>query len=178
MQNDEQILLDKHGFVWYNIDKEKVESEDNIMTIYTIEKQTNMRNAGIEREWALCHHYGVERTKHDKVRYDQGSDLDVNDKHISIKASGFSLMSSTLCEGRTDFDGIWAIYESRTHSNRFAYVSKDYTVYEMSLAEFKAFVYMFGYLSRDSKANGGRVKIQALKESKKMLNWLAAQAVA
>lgn len=127
------------------------------------------------REWSLCNHFGVYRTKHDSKAYDVDSDLNVNDMHISIKASGFSLMSGSLCEGREDFDGIWALYESRVHSNRFAYITADFTVYEMDLNEFKKFVYAFGYLSRESSRNGGKRKIQARKESKKMLKWLATQ---
>ena len=146
------------------------------MTRYAIERQENIKNTGIAREWALCSYYGIERTKHDNSRYDKNSDLNVNNKHISIKASGFTLMNGSLCEGKTDFDGIWAVYETNTHSNCFAYVTKDFTVYEMNLNEFKMFVYLFASLERDSKKNGGNVKIRARKESKKMLNWLASQA--
>lgn len=134
------------------------------------------KNAGIAREWALCAYYNINRTAHDSLAYDKGSDLDVNDKHISIKASAFTLMAGTLCEGKDDFDGIWNLYESKVHSNTFAYVTANFTVYEMNLAEFKMFVYTFAHTERESEKNGGAIKIRLCKESGKMLKWLAEQA--
>ena len=147
------------------------------MTTYIIER-LNHRNAGIAREWALCAHYMVTRTSHDSLAYDKGSDLDANGKHISIKASAFTLMAGCLCEGLTAFDDIWNLYASRVHSDTFAYVTEDYRVYEMSLAEFKQFVYEFGRTERESAKNGGAVKIRLRKESGKMLKWLADKAAA
>ena len=145
------------------------------MTTYTIER-INHKNAGIAREWALCHYYGVERVAHDAGKYDNDSDLNAAGKHISVKASGFTLMSGALCEGREDFDGIWEVYESHVHSDTFAYVTADFTVYEMNLAEFKVFVYTFARTERESEKNGGAMKIRLRKESLKMLKWLAARA--
>lgn len=136
------------------------------------------KNKGICREWAVCSHYMVPRTSHDHTPYDKGSDLDIADKHISIKASRFTLMSGRLCEGHEDFDGIWSLYAERVHSNCFIYVTADFVAYEMNLDEFKKFVYTFGILSRDSKKNGGKVKIAGRPESGKMRKWLAAQAAA
>lgn len=148
------------------------------MTTYTIEK-LNHKNAGIAREWALCRHYMVTRTAHDSLPYDKGSDLDTTDgKHISIKASGFTLMAGSLCEGRETFDGIWNLYESRVHSDTFAYVTADYTVYEMNIMEFKQFVYTFATTARESEKNGGAMKIRLRKETIKMLKWLANKAAA
>ena len=147
------------------------------MTTYTIER-INHKNAGIAREWALCHYYGIERTAHDAGAYDKDSDLNAGDKHISIKASAFSLMSGALCEGREDFDGIWNLYESRVHSNTFAYVTADFTVYEMNISEFKMFVYTFGRTERESEKNGGQMKIRLRKESLKMLKWLSERVAA
>ena len=133
------------------------------MTTYTIERM-NHANAGIARE---C------------LAYDKGSDLDTADgKHISIKASAFTLMSGNLCEGREDFDGIWELYAERVHSDTFAYVTAEYRVYEMTLAEFKRFVYAFGRLEPESAKNGGAMKIRLRKESGKMLKWLADKAAA
>lgn len=146
------------------------------MTTYTIDR-IDHQNAGIAREWALCAHYMVTRTAHDSLAYDKGSDLDTADgKHISIKASAFTLMAGNLCEGIEDFDGIWNLYESRVHSNTFAYVSVEFKVYEMSLAEFKMFVYAFGRIERESEKNGGAMKIRLRKESGKMLKWLDERA--
>lgn len=145
------------------------------MTTYTIERM-NHRNAGIAREWALCRYYKVERTAHDALPYDKGSDLDAAGKHISIKASAFTLMSGNLCEGRQDFDGIWNLYAERVHSDTFAYVTEDFRVYEMNLGEFKRFVYAFGRLEAESSKNGGALKIRLRKESGKMLKWLEDMA--
>lgn len=146
------------------------------MTTYTIDR-IDHKNAGIAREWALCAHYMVERTAHDSLAYDKGSDLDTADgKHISIKASAFTLMSGALCEGIEDFDGIWNLYAKRVHSDTFAYVTADFTVYEMNLAEFKRFVYAFAHVERESSKNGGAMKIRLRKESSKMLKWLADMA--
>ena len=147
------------------------------MTTYTIDRLTHA-NAGIAREWALCRHYMVERTAHDSLAYDKGSDLDADGKHISIKASAFTLMSGSLCEGIEDFDGIWNLYESRVHSDTFAYITADFTVYEMTIAEFKMFVYTFAHTERESEKNGGAMKIRLRKESGKMLKWLAEKAAA
>lgn len=147
------------------------------MTTYTIDR-IDHKNAGIAREWALCRHYMVERTAHDSLAYDKGSDLDAAGKHISIKASAFTLMAGNLCEGIEDFDGIWNLYESRVHSDTFAYVTADFTVYEMTLGEFKMFVYTFAHTERESEKNGGQIKIRLRKESGKMLKWLADKAAA
>ena len=146
------------------------------MITYTIDR-VDHKNKGIAREWALCHHYNIERSKHDSLAYDKGSDLDTADgKHISIKASAFTLMAGCLCEGLTDFDSIWNLYAERVHSNTFAYITANFTVYEMNLDEFKRFVYAFAHTERESEKNGGQVKIRLRKESGKMLRWLADMA--
>ena len=113
------------------------------MTSYLATINSSIKNNGIACEWAVCAHYGVERSTHDNSSYDKNSDLNVGDKHISIKSNGFTLMSGSLCEGLTDFDEIWNLYERKTHSNTFAYMTSDSTVYEMNLVEFKSFVYNF-----------------------------------
>ena len=148
------------------------------MTTYTIER-INHRNAGDAREWAVCRHYMIERTTHDSLAYDKGSDCDTADgKHISIKSSAFTLMAGSLCEGRDTFDGIWNLYAERVHSNTWVYVALDFTAYEMNLDEFKQFVYAFGRLERESDKNGGALKIRLRKESGKMLKWLADKVAA
>ena len=149
------------------------------MTTYTINRPAAApKNEGIAREWALCAHYMVNRTSHDSLAYDKGSDLDANGKHISIKASAFTLMAGCLCEGLTAFDDIWNLYASRVHSDTFAYITADFTVYEMNLSEFKRFVYAFARTERESEKNGGQMKIRLRKESGKMLKWLANMAAA
>lgn len=135
-------------------------------------------NMGDAKEWAFCRYYGVERIKHDNVPYDKGSDLDVNDKHFSIKASAFTLMSGNLCEGINDFDGIWTLYASRTHSNTFVYITNDFIAYEMNIDEFKHFVYTFCRIEKESEKNGGTSKIRCKKESSKMIKWLTEKVAA
>jgi hypothetical protein len=144
------------------------------MTTTHLTPCTASKNAGDNREWALCSAYGLPRTTHDSKPYYCASDLEIGELKISIKASGFSLMTSALCEGLETFDEIWALYESKVHSNVFAYITEDFTCYLMNLAEFKKFVYAFGYLDRDSKKNGGKCKIRGRKETKKMREWLEA----
>ena len=135
-----------------------------------------VKNEGILREWTVCSYAGIERTKHDNVPYDKGSDVSIGNRHISIKASSFTLMSGTRCEGLTDFDAIWALYESKTHSNEFCYVTKDFTAYFMDIDEFKTFVYEFCHVDKDSTKNGGHKKIKCRSEDKKMLHWLEERA--
>ena len=70
-----------------------------------------VKNNGIRREWAVCSYSGIERVNHDHTAYDKDSDVNVGDRHISVKASKFTLMSGSLCEGRTEFDAIWELYK-------------------------------------------------------------------
>ena len=139
-------------------------------------KPIDAKTAGDAREWAVCIHYNVERSAHNSESYDKNSDLNTADgKHISIKSNAFTLMSGSLCNGLTDFDSIWNLYEKNVHSDTFAYVTADFTVYEMNLNEFKNFVYSFCGLERESEKNGGAMKIRCKKESKKMLRWFNNQ---
>lgn len=133
-------------------------------------------NAGIAREWAVCRYFGIERVAHDSGAYDRDSDVNVGALHISVKASAFTLMSGSLCEGLTDFDAIWNLYATRVHSNRVIYMTADFTAYMMTLSEFREFVYMFCHTERESEKNGGAVKIRCAKESAKMLRWLENRA--
>ena len=133
-------------------------------------------NAGIAREWSLCRYFGIERTTHDHVAYDKGSDVVAHGMNISVKASAFSLMAGSLCDGIEDFEGIWNLYATRVHSDHFAYITADMAVYMMTLSEFCDFVHTFGRLERESQKNGGKMKIKCLKESGKMLKWLEERA--
>jgi len=132
---------------------------------------------GDAREWALASFYHIERTTHDWALYDRASDLVVGNMEISVKSSGFTLMSGALCEGLEEFDDIWALYRSRVHSNTFVYVTEDFTAYMMNIEEFEEFVFTFCRTERESSKNGGAVKIRCRHESKKMVRWLAARAV-
>lgn len=130
-------------------------------------------NHGINAEWAFCKAHGVDRVKHDNSKYYEDSDLNADGFHYSIKASGFSLMSGSLCEGKTEFEDIWNLYTSKVHSDRFVYITREGVAYIMSLDEFGKFIHEFGRLEKESAKNGGAVKIRCLKESKKMVKWLA-----
>lgn len=146
------------------------------MKHYRINKMVMSNNEGINREWALCRYYGIIRTSHDNGAYDKGSDIETGTANISVKASSFTLMSGSLCQGLEDFDAIWNLFKSRVHSDTFAYVTQEYEVYEMNLNEFEKFVYTFCTTERESKKNGGRTKIKCRKESGKMLRWLEERA--
>lgn len=148
------------------------------MTTYTLPcTAVTTKNAGDAKEWALASFYHIERKAHDWARYDRASDICVGERHISVKSSGFTLMNGNLCEGLEDFDSIWALYKSRTHSNCFVYVTNDYIAYEMTIEEFEEFVFTFCRTERESEKNGGAVKIRCRHESKKMVRWLAARAI-
>lgn len=129
------------------------------------------KNNGINREHALCSYFGIERTKHDSVSYDKGSDIETNGMNISVKSAGATLMSGNLCKGCKTFEGIWRRYRKNVHSDTFAYVTEDYTVYFMDINEFSKFVHKFATLTRESTKNGGHLKIQ-LKKNKAMVEWL------
>lgn len=133
-------------------------------------------NAGIAREWSLCRYFGIERQAHDSNAYDKDSDVVAQGMNISVKASAFTLMSGSLCEGIEDFEGIWNLYADRVHSDHFAYMTADFTCYMMNLQEFGEFVHQFARLERESEKNGGAMKIRCRKESGKMLNWLEERA--
>jgi len=135
-----------------------------------------VKNNGDRREWAVCAHMGVDRVHHDSGAYDRDSDVNVGNLHISVKSSAFTLMSGALCEGLEDFDSIWALYKSKTHSNTFAYVDEDFNLYLMNMEEFEKFVYAFCKTERESEKNGGAMKIRCRKESQKMRDWLQANA--
>lgn len=146
------------------------------MNTYTINHISDSKNAGIAREHDLCAYMGINRTTHDSTDYRTSSDICVGARHISVKASAFTLMSGNMCEGEDTFEGIWNVYKRNTHSNEWAYITEDYRVYEMNMAEFESFVHEFGRTERESEKNGGQMKIRLRKESKKMLGWLANMA--
>lgn len=144
------------------------------MTTFKIDHISPARNMGIAREHDLCAHMGITRDTHDNGAYDRSSDIELGEMLISVKASGFTLMSGNLCEGLETYDDIWNLYMERTHSNLWAYITEDYQVYMMNRNEFTAFCNEFCKTERESQKNGGAMKIRCKKESKKMLTWLAA----
>lgn len=135
-----------------------------------------VKNNGIRREWAVCAYEGIKRVSHDHSSYDKDSDVNVGNRHISVKSSKFSLMSGSLCEGKTEFDAIWELYSTKAHSNEWCYMTESYIAYFMNKEEFKQFVYEFCSITKESQKNGGYTKIQCRKETKKMIEWLEARA--
>ena len=129
------------------------------MINYRLNVNTATAVEGDAKEWALCEHYGVERNRHDNKTYMESSDLVVGDKRISIKSARFTLMSGAFCEGL----------------NTVSYVTKDFTVYQMNLDEFKCFVYEFCGLEKESEKNGGGSKVRCKSESKALLRWLRSK---
>lgn len=132
-------------------------------------------NAGQLLETAYSTICGESDHKFDNIPYDRGSDVNAGPRHISIKSSGFTLMSGSLCEGRQSFDAIWELYASKVVSNEWTYITKSGEAFEMNFDEFKSFVYEFCTTEKESEKNGGAMKIRCRKESKKMLKWLDAR---
>lgn len=145
------------------------------MNTATLTEKT-VNNHGIACEWAFCAYCGIDRTAHDAGAYDKDSDVNAFGHGYSVKSSGATLMSGSLCEGLTEFEDIWDLYVSRVHSDRFVYVTNNWTAYIMDLAEFGEFIHEFGRCERESAKNGGAVKIRLRKESSKMLAWLESHA--
>lgn len=135
-----------------------------------------VKNNGTRREWTVCAYAGIERTKHDRTPYDKGSDVEIGTRHISIKASKFTLMSGSLCEGKTEFTDIWELYSRKVHSNEWCYMTEDFTAYFMGKDEFKEFVYKFCKVEKESQKNGGYSKIRCKEETAEMREWLRARA--
>ena len=100
--------------------------------------------------------------KADNTPHTEGGDI----LDIQIKSA-----RATVCKG-TDIQAYLAL----DGANRFAYVTKDFEhAYIMNKTEYIEFVKEFGYVTRDSKKNGGREKIALGHESKKMLEWFTKQ---
>lgn len=133
-------------------------------------------NKGINKEWALCQYFGIERTIHDKTPYFKGSDIEAKGMKISVKSPKASLMSGNYCKDCNSFEEIWETYKTNTHSDTIAFVTHELDAYFMTIEEFSDFVHTFGYLSRESQSNGGNIKIAFLNESKRMRAWFAERA--
>lgn len=146
--------------------------------MYTIKTATIERtysNFGNHAEQALAYTLTGEIRKHGKITYDKGSDIPEYD--MSVKSSGFSLMSARLCESE-DFEEIISQYMTNTASTCVAYVAQNMVAYVMNMEQFNEFLHQFCYLDRESTKNGGGVKVKMLRESKKVLTWLNERVVA
>lgn len=82
---------------------------------------------------------------------------------IQIKSA-----KATVCKGND-----LKIYLELDAAKRYAYVTKDFsTAYIMSKNQWYEFCKEFGYTTKESEKNGGKVKIRLYDESKRMVEWL------
>lgn len=141
------------------------------MTTFTITNLGISHNAGINAEQSLRYFLHGYTTAHDSRRFDEASDID----NISVKSAHFTLVQGGLLNG-SELEPMVDDYFSRVHSTEFAYVARDFTVYMMNAKEFREFLMAFCTVERDSYKNGGKLKVRARSESKKMMNWLNERA--
>lgn len=137
----------------------------------------NIKNKGIHAHANVAFACGYDWRHHDSLAFDMGSDIEYNGDSISVKAFHFTLMAGTMCEGKTTLEDIWEVYARRTHSNKFAYVVNE-VAYIMNLEEFKAFVFKFCAVERESnhsdRQHTGSVKVRARRNEKDMVKWFKA----
>lgn len=82
---------------------------------------------------------------------------------IQIKSARATVCHGTDIKAHIAMDG----------ASRYGYVNADFSVmYLMSPAEWLEFASLFGTVTRESKKNGGAVKIRLKTESKEMREWL------
>lgn len=102
-----------------------------------------------------------EIVKADNKPYYMGGDIG----DLQIKSSKASICKGTDIRAHIEKDG----------ANRYGYVDSACEVmYIMDSTEYINFVEQFGYITKDSKKNGGAEKIRLKAESKKMIDWLRA----
>lgn len=149
---------------------------DITKNIQKIQAKNPMRKFSDIAEWALADYYNIERHMHDSKSDSEGADVEVENEnlYISVKTARWTLVSGK--KGFDTMDAIWENYENTTRSNMHAYITQSGIAYMMNINEWKKFVYEFAGLERDSKKNGGHLKIRGRKESQRMLNYLALMA--
>lgn len=145
-----------------------------MITVNCLEIERTYKNFGMHAEQALCYTLTGELRKHDRVRYDIGSDIPEYD--MSVKSSKFTLMSGKLAHADT-FEGIVEEFFANVHSERFAYVTQSMKAYIMDKETFKEFVYRFCELGRESQKKGGNLKVRMKAESCAVLVWLAIKTL-
>lgn len=141
------------------------------MTTFIITNLGISHNAGINAEQSLRYFLHGYTTAHDSRRFDEASDID----NISVKSARFTLAQGGLLNG-SELEPMIDDYFSRVHSTEFAYVARDFTVYMMNAKEFREFLMAFCTVERDSYKNGGKLKVRARSESKRMVEWLNERA--
>lgn len=141
----------------------------------------SIKNKGIRAQIDMTLACGQKWEHHDSVGYNVGSDVEHMGQRISVKAYHFTLMSGTLCEGKTTMSDIWDVYARNTHSNLFAYIVKE-VAYIMNMAEFREFVFKFCEIERESnhsdRRGTGSVKVRAKRCEGDMIKWFNSHLIA
>ena len=156
-----------------------------MVTMYCPDKSREvapmLKNKGIIAQLNMTFACGQVWTKHDGNGFDGASDIEYQGMHISVKAFHFTLMTGTMCEGKTTLPEIWEVYARRTHSNRFAYVVGE-TAYIMDICEFKEFVFRFCEVERESsnsdRKGTGSVKVRGKRCEQAMVKWFNSKLTA
>lgn len=138
------------------------------MKTYTIINLHLHEKEGINKEQCLDEYYNHRHGKHDNLKWCEGSDLP--EQKMSVKSAKFSLCAGGQLVGNT-LNEMLNDYFTRVASTVFAYVTKDYRVYEMNATEFREFLETFTYFTLESGKNKKTIKIKAKDESKIMLQW-------
>ena len=137
-----------------------------------------IKNSGIRAQADFTTACGLPYSKHDGNGFDRASDVTYMGHNISVKARHFTLMSATLCEGKTTLADIWEVYERKTHSDLFAYIVNE-IAYIMTLAEFREFVMRYCEVERESnhsdRKGEGLVKVRAKRNEGDMVKWFNAK---
>ena len=119
-------------------------------------------NNGQHLEQCARYFFTGEIAKADNKPHADGGDLD----DIQIKTA-----RATICKG-LDIEK----YLETDGAKRYAYITKQMTMYIMNRAEYIEFCTTFGTATKESAKNGGADKIRLKSESKNLLAWLANRA--
>jgi hypothetical protein len=147
-------------------------------TMFIPDTFPTIKNKGIRAQANMTVACGLTYAAHDGKSYDSASDIEYMGHHISVKAYHFTLMSGTMCEGKTTVNDIWDVYARTTHSDRFAYVLGE-MAYVMDIIEFEKFVKLFCEIEKASpnedRQHTGSVKVRAKRCERNMKKWFEMQ---
>ena len=122
------------------------------------------KNAGQQAEVDARFTLTGEPGKADNKPFYTGGDIG----DLQVKSAKASVCRGTDIRAHVAIDG----------ANRYGYVSKANYMYVMTPEEWIEMVDLFGYVTYESKKNGGAVKMRLRDESNKMMTWLEAQVEA
>lgn len=133
------------------------------MTHFNFTFLGNYKNHGQNTEQSIRHALTGRIEKADNIKHSVSADC----LGYQIKAAKASVCKGTNIEKYLDED----------KATGYIYGTRDGIAYEMNRAEYTEFLIEFGYITRESKKNGGGEKIRLKDESKKMLQWLEVRAI-